>query len=335
MAGAAVLLLAADAEIPSAEAAQAPPAVPAPATSATAKRPNTDWFHAAHYGVFMHFLPGNAEQLALVNRFDVDALARQLTSVGAGYFVITLGQNSGYFISPNAIYDRYTGYQPSERCSPRDLPLALYQALHPRGIKLMLYLPCQTPNADPRAQKAFGLPEGAKDQPIDVAFAQKWAEVIHEWSARYGDKVAGWWFDGGYKSIQFNEAIARVYADAVKRGNPKAIVTFNSGVNPTVIRHTQAEDYTAGEFNEPFSAIPGSRWVDGSQWHVLTFLGSQWCTRDTRFPDQSWAQWVRDVIRHDGVVTLDAGPNWDAQAGPLGALAEGQLRQLRAIASVR
>lgn len=116
--------------------------------------------------------------------------------------------------------------------------------------RLMLYLPCQTPNAGRRAQRAFGLPEGRQDQPINEEFAHKWAKVIHEWSSRYGDKVAGWWFDGGYQRIQFNEAIARIYADAVKRGNPKAIVTFNPGVR--LVRHTRAEDYTAGELNEPF-----------------------------------------------------------------------------------
>ena len=143
---------------------------------------------------------------------------------------------------------------PGERCARRDLPLDLHRALQPEGIRLMLYLPCQTPNADRRAQRAFGLPEGRKDQPINEEFAHKWAKVIHEWSSRYGDKVAGWWFDGGYQHIHFNEAIARIYADAVKRGNPRAIVTFNPGVK--LVRHTRAEDYTAGELNEPFDCPP-------------------------------------------------------------------------------
>jgi hypothetical protein len=70
----------------------------------------------------------------------------------------------------------------------------------------MLYLPCQTPNEDARAQKAFGLPQGAQDQPIDLAFAEKWSEVIQEWADRYGEKVSGWWFDGGWKGLP---AVAR------------------------------------------------------------------------------------------------------------------------------
>ncbi len=219
--------------------------------------PNADWFREAKYGIFMHFLPGDPKSFALIEQFDVSALAAQLEKAGAKYFVITLGQNSGYYNSPNATYDRYTGYATGERCAKRDLPLDLSRVLEPKGIKLMLYLPCQVPNQDGRAQKAFGLREGKQDQPLDITFANKWAEVIHEWSARYGEKVVGWWFDGGYEHIHFNEEIAAVYARAVKRGNPKAIVTFNPGVR--VIHYTQAEDYTAGELNEPFGEIPSSR----------------------------------------------------------------------------
>src|SRR5690606_3457276 len=125
----------------------------------------------------------------------------------------------------------------------RDLPLDLHQALAPRGIRLMLYLPCQVPNRDVRAQAAFGLDQGPKDQPIDSGFAHKWAEVIREWADRYGDKVSGWWFDGAYEHVRFHEEIAQIYTAAVRHGNPDAIVTFNPGVR--LIRYTESEDYAA------------------------------------------------------------------------------------------
>jgi len=294
------------------------------------KSPQTDWLKEARIGAFMHFLPASAEQFAKVNDFDVEALASQLEGMGARFFVFTLGQNAGWCNAPNATYDRITGYQPGERCAARDLPLELYRALHPKGIRLMLYLPCQTPNGDSRAQKAFGLPQGPKDQPLDLAFAKQWAAVIHEWSARYGDKVSGWWFDGGYAHIHFSEEIASRYADAVKRGNPKAIVTFNPGVS--LKRHTQAEDYTAGELNDPFEVVPASRWVNGSQWHALTFLGSTWGQRNVRHPTERWREWFQKVAAQGGVVTLDMGPNWDPKAGPIGAFDPAQAQQFRAIA---
>jgi len=297
--------------------------------TARASVSNTDWFRDARYGVFMHFLPGDAQALSLVGQFDVDTLSSQLETLGAKYLVLTLGQNSGFMNAPNATYNRYTGYAPGERCAKRDLPLDLYRALSPKGIKLILYLPCQVPNRDLRAQKAFNLAQGPKDQPINVEFAHKWAEVIHDWSARYGGKVAGWWFDGGYKWVGFNNRIARIYANAVKRGNPKAIVTFNPGVK--LIRWTQAEDYTAGELTEPFKTVPTSRWVEGSQWHALTYVGSRWSARDTRYPAEEWGQWINKVVDHGGVVTLDMGPNWDPKAGPIGSLSKAQIEQVKHI----
>ena len=303
-------------------------AVPATAED---RNPNTDWFQAAGRGLFLHVLPGDSQQLTLLEKFDVEALARQAETAGARYVVVTLGQNSGYFIAPNATYDRAVGWAAGERCSRRDIPLELYRALQPRGIRLMLYLPCQTPNRDTRAQRAFGLAEGPQDQPVDTAFAAKWAAVIQDWSDHYGDQVSGWWFDGGYAHIRFNDAVAQVYARAVRHGNPKAIVTFNPGVLPKMVRHTAAEDYTAGELNDPFPLVPASRWVDGSQWHALTFLGSNWGTRDTRHPDARWADWIRSVVAGGGVVTLDVGPNWDLADGPIGSISPVQFRQLQGI----
>jgi hypothetical protein len=205
----------------------------------------------------------------------------------------------------------------------------LFKALQPRGIKLMLYLPCQVPNQDARAQRAFGLQEGPADQPLSIEFARKWAEVIQEWADRYGDKVAGWWFDGGYQHINFNGAIAQVYEKAVKHGNSKAIATYNPGVR--VIHYTDAEDYTAGELNEPLSVVPDSRWLAGSQWHALTYLGGSWARRDTRYSTRQWVDWVKAVVAHDGVVTLDMGPNWNPDQGPIGSLAPEQLAQVQGI----
>jgi hypothetical protein len=106
-------------------------------------------------------------------------------------------------------------------------------------------------------------------------------------------------------------------------------VTFNPGVK--VIHYTRSEDYTAGELNEPFGQIPASRWLDGSQWHALTYLGSQWSHRDTRYPTERWTRWVKEVAAHEGVVTLDLGPNWNPQAGSIGSLAEAQLNQVKAV----
>ncbi len=112
---------------------------------------------------------------------------------------------------------------------------------------------------------------------------------------------------------------------------PRAIVTFNPGVR--LVRHTRAEDYTAGELTQPFDVVPASRWVDGSQWHALTHLGSTWGRHDIRHPTGSWTAWVRAATAKGGAVTLDLGPNHDPAAGPIGTFDERQVEQVRAISA--
>jgi hypothetical protein len=222
----------------------------------------------------------------------------------------------------------------------------------------MLYLPCQAPNADPVAQKGFGLPQGAMPQPIDEAFAKKWAEVIQEWSRRYGKNVVGWWFDGvngtrptwrtplgknvgknvvgpdgawwwfqgGLWYSGFNEAIARIYADAVRSGNPDSITTFSSGIAWGILRKgTDAEDYTAGEFNDAAWAECEGRWLDGKQWHMLSYLGPRWRASPPRFSDEAVIEMTRNIIKNEGVVT------WDVPIQPSGLIPEPFVKQLTAL----
>lgn len=40
---------------------------------------------------------------------------------------------------------------------------------------------------------------------------------------------------------------------------------------------------------------------------------------------------VSEVAAHDGVFMLDMGPNWNSEMGPIGALASGQMDQVKAI----
>jgi hypothetical protein len=305
-------------------------AVCALAVTAGERNPATDWMPAAKVGAFMHFLPGESN-FAGVEKFDVPAVTKQLVDAGVRYFVFTLGQNSGYMNAPNDTYETIAGYAANERCAKRDLPMELALALKPHGIRFMLYLPCQTPNRDLQAIRAFGLSEtpAKGDRKIDLVFAKKWAHVIREWSDRYGDHVSGWWFDGGYAWVGFTNEIAQVYADAAKHGNPNAVVTFNPGVS--LKRWTDVEDYTAGELNEPFTHTCESRWLDRSQWHVLTYLGKTWGKRDTRYTDEQWARWVAAVTANGGCVTFDLGPNDSDEKSPVGLLDEAQLRQLRTI----
>lgn len=96
---------------------------------------------------------------------------------------------------------------------------------------------------------------------------------------------------------------------------------------------TKAEDYTAGELNEPLDQIPASRWLDGSQWHTLTYLGSTWGKRDTRYSNAKWIEWAKAVTAKQGVITLDMGRDYSPQTGSKGIFTPSQAEQFKAISS--
>src|SRR5665647_2751384 len=58
----------------------------------------TDWFHDSKYGLFVHYLFSSEADFA---SFNAEAFAAAVNETGAKYAVMTLGQNSGYFCSPN------------------------------------------------------------------------------------------------------------------------------------------------------------------------------------------------------------------------------------------
>ena len=318
--------------------------------AATVNKNRTDWFQQAKWGVFMHYmadtvLKGDAITVdnwnKAVDSFDVKALADQLASAGAGYFVLTLGQNSGYYCAPNAAYDKLVGITPS-RCSKRDLPADLSEALKNKGIKLMVYLPAGAPDRDETAKKALewrpglypiwtyenGKPKGPDDRLVN--FQRKWETVIAEWSKRWGNKVCGWWFDGCY----YPETMYHVpdapnfesFAAAARAGNPGSIVAFNPGVINPIITQTPAEDYTAGEINEPDKVVCNGRWVGTAQFQMLSYLGPSWCKSEPRFKPEQVVTFTHNIVDKGGVVTWDAPP-----AGINGLIPEAFMEQFRAL----
>ena len=279
-------------------------------------RTRADWFHEAKWGVLMHFLAappssgGGAEVDAeewnrRVDAFDVQGLAGQLAEVRAGYFMITLGQNSGHYCAPNATYDRLTGIRPS-KCASRDLVAELHDALAPSGIRLILYLPSGAPEFDPVAVDRLAWAKGGRCE----EFQRKWEAVIREWSLRWGRKVAGWWFDGCY----YNDVMYRTpeepnfksFAAAARSGNPDSIIGWNPGVTNPPYTVDEEEDYTAGEINEPQLVDSPGRWDRHAQFHVLSFLGNFWARPPLRFTAAEAIAHTLAFTNHGGVFTWDA-----------------------------
>ena len=136
--------------------------------------------------------------------------------------------------------------------------------------------------------------------------------LIREWSLRWGTKVSGWWVDGCYfKDDMYMHADApsfTSFAAAMRAGNPESIVSFSDGGGLPVRRVCAAEDYTHGEMWQEFPICSG-RWVDGAQYHILSYLGGNWGRGMPRFTDEFILGYTRDINAKGGVVSWDVPTN--------------------------
>jgi alpha-L-fucosidase len=278
------------------------------------------WMKEARFGVMTHYLAdwiaeaeGRGKTLSveqwneLIDRFDVEGLAKQLEAAGAGYHVLTIGQNSGFYLAPNPTYDRLVGIRPSH-CARRDLVADLAEALQKRGIRLIVYLPAGAPAREKTAVDALQWQDGPHR---NREFQLKWEQVIADWSQRWGTKIAGWWFDGCYWPNTMYRTVEppnfASFAGAARAGNPDSVVAFNPGVVDRILSVTLHEDYTAGEINDldrlMIRRAAGGK-VDGARVHVLTYMGTTWGKGAPRFSEEQVVDWSRKITR-SGVVTWD------------------------------
>ena len=105
-------------------------------------------------------------------------------------------------------------------------------------------------------------------------------------------------------------------------------MAFNPGVVDRIISVTPYEDYSAGEINDPNRlmirrSVNGR--MDGTQVHVLSFLGEKWGMGAPRFTAEQVVDWSRKVRKSDGVIT------WDVPVQTNGLMAQPFMDQLMAI----
>ena len=209
----------------------------------------TDWFKERKWGIFNHYLASSVRGCGVgskgeaevsweecVEQFDVPAYAKRVHELGAGYVIFTLSQGLRYLCAPNEAFDRIAGTKPGEACSRRDLPMELADELAKYDISLMLYFPSDGPHMDLEIAPHFGWDRSHDDPangymaPVTMEFVEKWSSVLQEYAERYGDKVKGWWLDGFYQWVGFDDHLIKYFHDAVLAGNPNAVMAFNGGV---------------------------------------------------------------------------------------------------------
>jgi len=208
---------------------------------ALAMRSDPTWFQNARYGMMVHWtkqsMPLQGDQKPYeqaVAEFDVEKFADTMKSTGAGFVVFTTSHAYQYFPGPNKALDAIL----PGRTTQRDLPAELTDALAKRGMKLFLYFHLGAHN-DSDWLKASGFWETDTTK-----FFNNWKAIISEAGERYGDKLAGWWFDDGATNYYYRSAPWETLAKAAKAGNPQRLISFNAWEmnNPT-----QFHDYFSGE----------------------------------------------------------------------------------------
>lgn len=251
-----------------------------------------EWFHNAKYGIFSHFLSGGEWTYetwnSWVNSVDVEKFAEEAQEVGAGYVIITLGQNQIYSCAPNPIIEKNWGQYTSER----DLPMDLYYALQKRGIPMMLYVATDNQYMMPQ-------PDSLKNEKK----YKKWVEVVEWYSKHYGDKCTGWWVDG---LIDFIPGYSQMIHDALRAGNENAIIASGQyELSDFIHGHCLSDKKRQQEVVKPFYG----RWDPdfGIQWHVFQYIGKTWGESSVDWEEEELLQYVSDVIRGGGVFTFDLG----------------------------
>ncbi|MFH0991094.1 MAG: alpha-L-fucosidase [bacterium] len=299
----------------------------------------TEWLKHAQWGIMTHYLADwrarvDNEAMSvdtwneMIDHFDVKGLAEQIASVGAGYYLITIGQNSGYYLAPNATYDRFVGSTPS-KCSRRDLVADLFEELNDKGIKLMVYLPSGAPAGDSISRARLQWQNGPNR---NRDFQIKWERVIREWSERWGQKISGWWFDGCYWPNTMYRSTEppnfASFAAAARAGNPQSLIAFNPGVVYRSLSITPFEDYIAGEIDQPDRISikrANNGKIDEAQIHVLSFLGERWGMGSPRFTTEQVLDWSKKVLTEGGVIT------WDVPLQRNGLISQPFIEQLTAL----
>ncbi len=301
--------------------------------NARADRAGTDWFVKAGYGAMFHWTDFTQPREGTkklypdaVEAFDVNAFASLLEEMGAGYVVFTLNHAHPHCPAPihawEAVHPGWT--------TKRDLIGDIAGALEKRGIRLILYI--NSPGLT-----NFG--KTGETGLYELTFSEEQFTEIHknvlsEIGSRYGEKLAGYWFDSWYQSLA---AYPDVPIEAIYRyckvGNPGRITAFNFWIFPVL---TPWQDYWAGELNSlqnPFE----SRYIQrgagtGFQAHGMVSMLESWVHSETgpipppHFSAEDLIAHVKANMEHQAVTTINIGIYQD---GTIEQSSLDTMRQLR------
>jgi hypothetical protein len=246
------------------------------------------WLKNSGYGLMFHYEcfrdHDSARYNEIVDSFNVPQWADSVESIGVGHVIFVIGQHWGKYCAPNRAYEQLLGVENGVWTSKRDLIMDIGEELRRRDIRLILYMTARAPMRHYHVIKAMGdtLPTingriagpkvdtmshprrikgfvRSEHQEPTAKFLKNWGDVCGEWSLRYKDVVAGWWFDGyklemkrSYDKLKSEPHNIDTWIAAVRSGNPEVELAFNAGAYPGAALCTNGklcphQTFTAGE----------------------------------------------------------------------------------------
>lgn len=274
--------------------------------NAKANRANVDWMRKSGYGLMFHWTSQSLPECGphksyadAVRDFDVSAFVDRVEKTGAGWVYLTVGHAESYCPAPIKAWEKLHPGQTTER----DLLMELADALNERNIKFMFYL------NSPRMAHMHQVSSGE--------YMENHRDLLTEFGNRYGDKVAGYWFDSWYQGYQaYPDFDFQKLMQLCRIGNPDRVYCLNSWLYPVV---TPWQDYWAGEVGyiiiPPDNAIMTRGAGKDLPYHALLSLEGGWVyrTRDTesngipspRISGEHLATYIQKCMANGGFVTIN------------------------------
>lgn len=206
-----------------------------------ASRANTEWLRDAKFGIMLQWgewgYPRHGDKKewpGMIDDFDVEQFAEKIASTRAGYVLWSATWRTYYFPAPiKAIDDILPG-----RTSKRDLIGELADALAKRGIKLVLYYHL---GHDTTPENGEWWSHNWVSWDDKQLFLDNWSSIVREVGERYGDKLAGWFFDDG---LIFYPAPFEELSNTAKAGYQDRLISYNPWIQA---RDTDFQEIFFGE----------------------------------------------------------------------------------------
>ena len=207
--------------------------------------------------------------------FDVDAFMAQidqLTTINHVMINIGRGHQASWYSSPYPEMEAILG---SSQFPERDLFGELADALIERDLKVLVYF------SGVGVDKHY-VPESVWTKwekyltTSGLTHSQAVAKILGYYAEKYGDKIDGWWFDRCGKYSMTNKNID-LFANAVRAGNPNAIIAFHGQLGSPLKQGSPYCDYTAGH---PIPMIKQAPWESPNENMVKDIEAGPWIDQD-------------------------------------------------------